>query len=59
MAALIILDDMGAHETDMMLTIIPLAGEKRTLRVPLTQYYEPSDIHCLRLLVAWPALHAH
>ena len=49
--ALIILDDMGACETDMKSTIVPLPGEL------LTQY-KPSEIHCLRLFVAWLALHA-
>ena len=33
-----------------------VAGEKRTLRVPLTQH-EPSDTGCLSLFIAWPALH--
>ena len=40
--ALIIFDDVGARETDIKLTIFPLAGEKHTLRVPLIQK-EPSE----------------
>ena len=56
-AALIILDNMGTCEMDMKSMIVLLAGDKHTLWMQLTQY-EPSDIHCLRLFVVWPALHA-
>ena len=44
-------------KTDINLTIVPMAGEKRTLRVPPTQF-ETSNINCLSLFVDWPALHA-
>ena len=39
----------GARESDYK--VDDRSGEKRTLRVPRM----PSDIHCLRLFVAWPA----
>ena len=41
---------------DVKLTTVPTGGEKRTFRAPLVQN-KCSDIDCLSLFVAWPALH--
>ena len=45
------------NEMDVKSITVSTRSEKRTFRVPLTQD-EHSDMDCLSLFVAWPALHA-
>ena len=44
------------NKTDVNWMTVPTGGEKCTFRTPLIQN-ECSDIDCLSLFVAWPALH--
>ena len=44
------------NKTDVKSKTVQTGGEKRTFQVPLIQN-ECSDIDCLSLFVAWPALH--